>query len=104
MKSDYRAVLLTLSILGLIASGILIAMHASMVDVGFLDSAPDVDEVLNSHARIMLALGVTFGSFIAWLMVGALAGRDAPVNSATYVPPAPAPSVDPLDQTEGERG
>jgi hypothetical protein len=87
MKSEFRLVLLILWVLGLVVSGILIAVHASMVDIGFLDDAPTLEEALNSHARIMLALGVTFGAFIAWLVVGALTGGESERTAPTPAAP-----------------
>jgi hypothetical protein len=77
MKSEYRLVLLVLWVLGVVVSGILIGVHAHSVGVGqTFYEVPEVDAVINSHARVMLALGVTFGAFIAWLVVGAFTGRE----------------------------
>jgi len=87
MKSEYRLGLLLLAASALLAAIIMSVVHYQLVNPGLLDDIPDADAVINSHARLTLAYGVAFGSFIAWLLVGAITGREAAALVETSVAP-----------------
>jgi len=81
MKSEYRIGLLLLAAAALLAAIIMSILHHQLVNPGVLDSIPDADAVINSHARLTLAYAVAFGSFIVWMLVGALTGREPATGS-----------------------